>query len=292
MDQFTLSTDSCCDEIKSILKENNIEYIPMSYIHNDIIFEDKFDSIEDYNNFYEEQKNGKFFTTTALNNFQLKEYFENLLKKYNKDIFHITLSSGLSGTCQITKDVADELNANSKNKIYVFDSLSATQGQNFLLNYAKDLRDKGKDAETTYKILKEIAEKLNIYFFLVDLETLKKGGRISGVQAVMAKIMQLRPILKINAKGELEVIEKVIGAKKAIRSLFEKYVKDHDPDYDDFPVYTAYSGEKTNVEELINQLQEKAGVKKIVCKPVGPVIASHTGPYLTGIIFIGKDKRK
>ena len=60
MDQFTLSTDSCCDEIKSILKENNIEYIPMSYIHNDIIFEDKFDSIEDYNNFYEEQKNGKF----------------------------------------------------------------------------------------------------------------------------------------------------------------------------------------------------------------------------------------
>lgn len=291
MDQFTLSTDSCCDEIKSILKENNIEYIPMNYIHNDTIFEDNFNSIEDYNNFYQEQKDGKFFTTTALNNFQVKEHFEKLLKIYKKDILHITLSSGLSGTYQITKDVADELNKTSKYKIYVFDSLSATQGQNLLLNYAKELRDKGKDAETTYNTLKEIAEKLNIYFFLIDLETLKKGGRISGVQAIMAKIMQLRPVLKINSKGELEVIEKVIGAKKAIRSLFEKYVKNHDPDYEDFPVFTTFSGEKTNVDELITQLQEKAGVKKIICKPVGPVIGSHTGPYLTGIIFIGKDKK-
>ncbi|MDD4110281.1 MAG: DegV family protein [Clostridia bacterium] len=292
MAQFTLSTDSCCDELKSNLKENNIEFISMNYIHNDVIFEDHFDSLDEYNTFYEEQKNGKFFTTTALNHYQLKEYFENILKVHKKDVLHITLSSGLSGTYQITKDVADEINTKSKNKIYVVDSLNATQGQNFLLNYAKTLRDEEKDVETASKLVNKLASKLNVYFFLIDLETLKKGGRISGAKAVMAKIMQLRPILRFNSKGELEVVEKVIGVKKVIRTLFENYVKNHDPEYDNLPVYVTYSGEQTNADELITLLQEKAGVTKIVCKPVGPVIGSHTGPYLTGIIFVSKEKRK
>lgn len=291
MGKFILSTDSCCDELKSNLSRNKICFIPMCYICDGELYEDHFDSVEEYKCFYDEMKKGKVFSTTGLNPFQVKEYFEDILKKYNKDILHITLSSGLSGTYQVTKDVADEINKTSNNKVYVFDSLSATQGQNFLLNYARILRDDLKDAETSFNILQGISKRLRVHFFLSDLETLKRGGRINGAQAVMAKIMQLRPILKFNLKGELEVTEKVIGAKKANRTLLDIYLRDADTE-SIVPIFLAFSGDMNNVNELRSLIEEKTGLTNIICNPVGPVICSHTGPSLTCIIFLGKTEKK
>ncbi len=291
MEKFILSTDSCCDEFKSTLKKDKISFIPMSYINNEDVYDDNFDSLDEYKNFYDEMKKGKVFSTTGLNHFQISEYFEKLLEEHKKDILHITLSSGLSCTHQIAKDVADELNKTSKYKIYVLDSLSATQGQNFLLNYAKKLRDVGKEASSAFEEMKDIAQRLHVYFFLSDLEALKRGGRINGAQAVMAKIMQLRPILRFNPKGELEVVEKVIGVKKAIRSLFDIYVKNVAPKHD-MPIFLTFAGDSDSASELRSLIEEKTGITNIIIKPVGPVVSSHTGPALTGIIFLGRDNRK
>lgn len=291
MEKFVLSTDSCCDEFKSNLKRDNIFFIPMSYISGDNIYEDHFDSFEEYLSFYDEMKQGKIFSTTGLNHFQVREYFEKLLAENKKDIVHITLSSGLSCTYQVTKDVADELNKVSPYKIYVLDSLSATHGQNLLLHYLKKLRDNGTNAKTAFAEGEDAVSRLTVYFFLTDLETLKRGGRINGAQAVVAKIMQLRPVLRFNPKGELEVVEKVIGSKKAIRSLFEHYSEKVDPDIV-MPIYIPFTGDVVNAGELHALIEEKTGITNIITKPVGPVIASHTGPSLTGIIFLGKSPKK
>lgn len=292
MSKFILSTDSCCDELKSNLKKDKIHYIAMSYILGKDIFDDHFDSMQDYINFYNDMKNGKHYSTTGLNPYQVREHFEKILEESNKDILHITLSSGLSGTYQVTKSVADEINETSKNKVYVIDSRSATQGQNFILNYAKRMRDNGATAEETAKELEDnIVKNLKVYFFLNDLEALKRGGRLSGAQAVMAKMMQLRPVLNFNENGELEVVEKVIGSKKATRTLFDYYVNLVDSSYD-MPIYLTYSGFPDGVSELMKLLEEKLGITNIIIKPVGPVISAHTGPSVTGIIFIAKDKNK
>lgn len=287
MEKFVLSTDSCCDDLKSVLKKNNIAYIAMAYIFEEEVFEDHFDSLQDYDDFYEEMKKGKHFTTTALNPFQLKSYFEEILKEKNKDIIHVALSSGLSGTCQVAKNVAEELNKSYKNKVYIVDSLSATQVQNFILNYAIKLRDKGETAQQAFNNIQNFIPKIKTYFFLNNLETLKKGGRISGAQAVMAKIVQLKPILKFSPKGELEVVEKVLGTKKAIRTLLDYYLKFFD-EKSDMPIYLTYAGSAEGAVELKRMLEDKINTSNIVIKPVGPVIGSHTGPSLTGIIFAGK----
>lgn len=291
MEKFILSTDSCCDELKSNLKKDKISFIPMSYISDEEIYEDHFDSLQEYKNFYDEMKKGKVFSTTGLNHFQMQEYFEKLLEENKKDIIHITLSSGLSCTYQVTKDVADEINKTSKYKFYILDSLSATQGQNFLLNYAKRLRDNGKEAKSAFEEMEGIVKRIDAYFFLSDLEALKRGGRINGAQAVMAKIMQLSPILRFNSKGELEVVEKVIGVKKAIRSLFDKYSENVTPNHD-MPIYLTFAGDFDSASELRTLIEEKTGITNIIIKPVGPVVSSHTGPALTGITYLRKNNKK
>ena len=289
MSKFILSTDTCCDDFKSHLKQNNIEYITMSYICEDEVLHDEANSFEDYENFYNEMRNGKVFSTTGLNVFEVREYFEYLLKKYNSDILHICLSSGLSGTYNIVQSVADELNENSENKIYVFDSLCATQPQNILVQYAKGLRDKEMSANEAMEALNNEVQHFMIYFFLNDLDALKRGGRISGIQAMMGKALQLRPLLTFDSEGKLRVIEKIMGTKKAIKTLMDKLVDQYDENAE-FPITLAYAGENY-VNELKNLVLSKFPNAQINIGPVGPVIASHTGPALTAIIFHSKQTR-
>lgn len=261
----------------------------MSYICEDEVLHDEANSFEDYENFYNEMRNGKVFSTTGLNVFEVREYFEYLLKKYNSDILHICLSSGLSGTYNIVQSVADELNENSENKIYVFDSLCATQPQNILVQYAKGLRDKEMSANEAMEALNNEIQHFMIYFFLNDLDALKRGGRISGIQAVMGKALQLRPLLTFDSEGKLRVIEKIMGTKKAIKTLMDKLVEQYDENAE-FPITLAYAGENY-INELKNLVLSKFPNAQINIGPVGPVIASHTGPALTAIIFHSKQTR-
>ena len=285
-EKFCLSTDTCCDELKSTLKKNRIDFIKMCYISDGEIYEDNFDSLEEYKYFYDEMKKGKMFSTTGLNPYQLKEFFTEILERNKKDLIHISLSSGLSGTCSVAKSVAEEINQTSKYKIYVLDSLSATQAQNALLCYARMLREQGKTAEEAMEILEQATKKLRVEFFLGDLEALKRGGRIGGAQAMIAKVMQLRPVLKFDEEGKLQVIEKAIGSKRAIRSLLDR-LKNYNPS-SPIPIYLAYSGDVENALELRKLIETKYGIMNTILGPVGPVICSHTGPSLTGLIFVKK----
>lgn len=289
-EKFCLSTDTCCDELKSTLKKNRIDFIKMCYISDGEIYEDNFDSLEEYKYFYDEMKKGKMFSTTGLNPYQLREFFTEILERNKKDLIHVSLSSGLSGTCSVAKSVAEEINQTSKYKIYVLDSLSATQAQNALLCYARILRDQGKTAEEAMEILEQATKKLRVEFFLGDLETLKRGGRISGAQAVMAKVMQLRPILRFDSEGKLQVIGKVAGSKKAIKTLFDNFIKNYDPN-SPIPFFIPYTYDLADAEELKKMIEEKLGAANIIFGPIGPVIGSHTGPSLCGLIYMSKNER-
>ena len=287
MENFALSTDSCCDELKSTLAKNRISYIKMSFISDGEIYEDDFNSAEEYKYFYDEMKKGKVYSTTGLNPFQLKEYFLEILNKNKKDVIHVCLSSGLSLTYDAACKAAEEVNLESKHKIYVLDSHSATQGQNAVLCYATILRNEGKSAQEAMEVLQNAIKKLNVSFFLGDLDALKRGGRISGAQAIVAKMVQLRPVLKFDEKGCLQVVEKAMGSKKAIKSLFDNFAKKYDPQ-SPIPVFLAYAGDIVNMQELRKMIEDRFGITNIITGPVGPVICSHTGPSLTGLIFIEK----
>lgn len=78
MDKFVLSTDTCCDELKSTLKRDRIEYIPMCYISDGEIYEDNFNSAEEYKYFYDEMKKGKIFQQLGSTHFNLKNISKKL----------------------------------------------------------------------------------------------------------------------------------------------------------------------------------------------------------------------
>ncbi|MGI5842210.1 MAG: DegV family protein [Christensenellales bacterium] len=286
---FIISSDSCLDEFKEITHKEQIHVIPMTVITEEETFKDDFSSLEQYDNFYKEIGEGKIFKTASLNSFELEEHFTNLLKQ-DKDIIHFSLSSGLSVTYNVTKEVAERLNQNNNRKIYVVDTLSATQGQNLLVKYAIKLRDENVFPHEAYNKLVEVVKHLDVAFFVTDFDCLKRGGRVSGAQAVVGKLVGIRPVLDFDTVGKLRVVSKVIGNKKALAALCSR-LENYDEEMG-LPFFITHTGNFDVAQELTAMVKEKYPNAPILEKYIGPTIGSHTGQGALGLVFLGKGERK
>lgn len=54
------------------------------------------------------------------------------------------------------------------------------------------------------------------WFTVDDLNHLKRGGRISAVEAIVGTALNIKPILSVDGEGKLTVMAKVRGSRKAL----------------------------------------------------------------------------
>jgi DegV family protein with EDD domain len=285
---FILSSDSCCDGFKSELKQHNIKYLPMAYIIDDVEYRDNYDSDEEYTNFYSQLRDGKMPKTTQLSPFETAEYFEKLISQEKGDIVHLALSGGLSNTAINAKTAAEEVMAKyPERKIFAIDTKAATQGQMYLLDRARELRDEGKSAKEVADYLIELVERLHHFILVKDLFHLKRGGRVSPAVAIVGSVLNIRPIIVINHKGELAPFDKERGSAKVLRyavKAIKKYGREGIK-----RAYIAHADDIETAQELKNMLIED-GITDVTIGYIGPIIGTHTGPGTLGLVFEGEKR--
>jgi DegV family protein with EDD domain len=263
----------------------------MAYIIDDVEYRDHYDSDQEYRDFYGVLRSGKMSKTTQLSPFETAEYFEKLIKEEKGDIVHIALSGGLSNTAVNAQLAAKEvMEKYPDRKIYAIDSKAATQGQRYILDVARQLRDEGKSAQETAQYLEEVIERLHHFIFAKDLFHLKRGGRVSPAVAMVGSVLGIRPIIIINHKGQLVPFDKERGATKTLKyavNAFKEYAKK-----DVSKAYIAHADDIETAQELKNMLLEENLVKEVKIGYIGPIIGTHTGPGTIGLVFEGEKRIK
>jgi DegV family protein with EDD domain len=274
---------------KSELKARGIEHIPMSYCFDTPVY-DTFDSDADYENFYQRLKNGELSTTSQANSVEYAEYYDGLVAAHpDTDILHLVLSSGLSGTYEVARAAAEAVNQRlGKKRIYCLDSLAATQGMHYQLTLMEACRDKGMTAAETEAYVTEVRGRQHHFLLTSDLFHLYRGGRLSRAAATVGSILHIKPIIVIDSKGRLNVYDKVVGIKKALKYVVAA-VKKYDADLS-LPVFLAHGGKEIR-DEFLALLAEKYPDIKPVVGWIGPVIGTHTGCDALGFVFAAKTPR-
>ena len=164
---FTLTTDSSCDLLKSQLKEMDVPYIPLIYIIDGVSYEDRLDSDEEYIAFYKQMKEGAMPTTSQISEYAFEEFFRRTLEERpGRDIVHLSLSGGVSGTYANAVFAARAVSGGRSEKIYVVDTLAASQGLRLVLDRGVELRDGGMSAEEAFEKLREVSRNLHHWVIL------------------------------------------------------------------------------------------------------------------------------
>ena len=137
------------------------------------------------------------------------------------DIYAVTLSSKLSGSYNsaiIGRDIYHE--DIGKKNIHVFDSLSACCGQTQIAMFAMELAESGMPFKEVIAETERFRDSLRTYFVLDSLDTLRKNGRLTGMKAIVATTLSIKPIC-IGVRGEIAQKGQGIGIKKALVKMAE-----------------------------------------------------------------------
>lgn len=221
MRSYVISTDSSADLSEAYLKEHQITMISLSCILNG----------ETYNSenpitpkqLYDNIREGAMPTTSQVNPEQAKAAFEPLLKE-GKDILHLAFSSGLSGSCQSARIAAEELQDEyPERKIVVIDTLLAALGQGLLVYKAVQMKEQGASMDEVADWCEKNKDYIASYVTVDDLFHLYRGGRVSRSSAVLGSMVGIKPIIRVNEEGKLEVIGKVRGRKKSDPDNYQRF---------------------------------------------------------------------
>lgn len=283
-----LICDSNCELWYTRAKELGLDYISMPYTIDGQEYYYDLGEKTDFKDFYDRVRKGSVPITSALNPENYKEILEPYFAK-GEDILYISFSHAMSGTFNQLNTALKELYEKyPKRKCTVFDTNSISLGAGIQVEQAAILKQKGASDEEIINYLKDFTNKVAVYFVVDDLMHLKRGGRLSAAAAFAGTLLGLKPMLTFNAKGGLDVIAKISGKKKAIRTMADKVINELADT--DKPVYLVDADCPADADLLEQMIKEKRPEAKIVRQVVGPVIGTHCGPGTMGVIFAAEKR--
>jgi len=292
---FILSTDAAADLDLAYAAERNIKVISMRYFMKESKAADEKEYVFgngepglSHADFYAKLRAGGQAKTTLIDVEQHKEYFKKLLAE-GKDILHIPLSSGLSGTAEFAAAAAKELmETHPERKIIVVSLNGASLGQGLFVDYVAGLRDAGKSIAEAAEWANAHALKLCHYFTVDDLHHLKRGGRVSGTAAVIGTLIKIKPLLHINDEGKLIPIGKKIGRQKSLLALVEKMEQLMAKGIK--RVFISHGDCEEDAKFVANQVAEKFGITDIKIGYIGAIVGAHSGPGTVALFFLGEHR--
>jgi len=286
---FHIITDTCTDfPLSFVSAQKDLTILPLTYETDGVTYTP--DGTDAFTlAFYEQMRSGKVSRTSQVNSETWKEAFENVLAQ-GQDVLCIAFSSGLSGTYQAAVLAQSELAPKYPDrKLVVIDSLSASLGQGMLVYYALKMRDEGASFEETAQWVRDHISKAVIWFTVDDLQYLRRGGRVSAVSAYIGGIVNIKPILFMDAAGKLIPREKVTGRKRSLRVLCDKICSlVENPE--EQTLFITHGDCEQEAQWLAEQIRAKAPFKDVMIGLVGPVIGSHSGPGTMAVFCLGNGR--
>jgi len=293
MTDFILSCCSTADLAKEHFLSRDIHYICFHYELDGVQYADDLGETIPFADFYQAMTNGAETRTSQINASEYEEYFETFLKQ-GKDILHLTLSSGISGSINsalIAKSILEERYPDRK--LYIVDSLAAASGYGLLMDKLADLRDAGMSIDELRDWAENNKGKLQHWFFSSDLTFFIKGGRVSKTSGFVGTVLNICPLLNVNSEGKLIPRQKIRTKKKVIEAIvnqMEAYAQ-NGTGYNG-KCYICHSACLEDAQAVANLVESKFPNLngKVLINNIGTTIGSHTGPGTVALFFWGAER--
>lgn len=274
MSKIKIITDSTAYITKEYAERENITIVPLNYVFGEETGKDPFPG--EFDEFYNKLQNTKLFPSTSQP--AVGEFLDAFNKAFSEgydEIIAILLSSKLSGTfnsAMLAKDMLEY------KKITIIDSLTTVSNMKFLVEDAVEMVKEGKTWDDIEIYLNTKKTNINIYLTTDTLEYLRRGGRLSTVQATLGNLLNIKPIIELK-DGELKLLEKLRGKNKVISAIIDRIPSNVNK------IGICHVLNKEDAEKIKDLLKEKFPDAIIIIDELGPVIGSHLGPKGIGVCF-------
>ena len=218
---YKIVVDSCCDLTEKYRKDEHFQIIPLTLEvgGKSLIDDETFDQAS----YLKLVAQSPDCPKTACPS---PEQFKRAYEEGDADmVFVVTLSQHLSGTYNsavVGKKLYEEEVGDGK-KIHVISSDSACSGESLIAFKIQELCEAGLPFEEIVEKAEYFRDHMVTLFVLESLEHLKKNGRLTGLAAVLATALNIKPVMA-GDKGVIVKVNQARGIQKALKNMLDAAV--------------------------------------------------------------------
>lgn len=282
--KIAIITDSTCDLPLEIIKEYDIEVLPFS-LHVDE--KEYLDGITiETEVLYQTMREGKTPKTSQISPSLMKKSFIHHAQQGDTCLY-ISFSSEMSGAYQTSLIIAREVKELYPDfDIEIIDSKSGSLALGLVVYQAARMVRDGKTKKEILNFIKYQTSHMEHVFTVDNLEYLHKGGRVSRTSAIIGNILNIKPILHVK-KGQILLLEKVRGRKKALERLLElmemRCLKTKEQ-----IIGITHADDLETALQLKTMIQERFGFNDFIINLIGSVLGAHIGIGGVGLFFLNE----
>ncbi len=216
---YRIIGDSCTDLPKELREDPHFKLVPLTLIVDDasIVDDDTFRQKEFLHMVSKSPNSPKSACPSP------EDYMKHF--DFDGDVYVITLSSQLSGSynsAELAKKIY--LEDHPDKKVEIIDSRSASVGQALIAMKIKELKEAKDSFESVVEKIHAFRDSLKTKFVLETLDTLRKNGRLSNLQAIICSALNIKPVMGATPEGSICKIDQARGITKAL-SLMAKTIE-------------------------------------------------------------------
>ncbi|EMF0390076.1 DegV family protein [Enterococcus hirae] len=275
--KVAILVDSGTDVPQELIEKYQMYVIPLKIIYKDRVYTDKVDITpeEIYQGLPQEIPG-----TSLPDGETITKIFEQIKQDGYEKILAVTISSGLSGTYNIVRLIAQQ---QEELEAYVLDTKNIGIGAGFSAIQAAKWLEEGMEWSLLIERLNELVKQTKVFFNVATLEYLQKGGRIGLVASILGTALKLNPIISCNDEGIYYTVGKARGRKKSLDRTVS-YVKERVGTAKVFNLAVAHGDAKEEATEMMARLKEEfPQAQQIYFGQISPALVVHTGPGLLGV---------
>lgn len=218
---YKIVVDSCCELPEKYKNDKRFQSVPLTLEVGDYVIQD--DETFDQKEFL---RRVAAYPLCPKSSCPSPEDIREAYHDAAEEVYVVTLSSHLSGSYN-SAELGKKLYAEKygEKKIHVIDSESASCGETQLTEKIVEYKEAGLSFEETVERVETFKRQMRTYFVLDNLETLRKNGRLSGVKALVASTLNIKPVM-IGNRGVIEQKGQAIGINKALAKLADHLMED------------------------------------------------------------------
>ncbi len=280
--RVAIVTDSTCDLPPSLFEELNIGVVPVRVTFGSENYLDKVTLTP--SEFY-----ARFAVTTQVPSTSqpppadFTQVYQNLAT-HAGSIVSIHLSAAVSGTYQAAIVGARPV---EKTRFEHVDSRNVSVGLGLVVRAAAEAAAAGKSADEVGRIARDAAARARLYIAVPTLEHLVRGGRVSPLKGLLAKILGLLPVLTLSEGGSAQPAAKARGFSAARRKMMALLFESAQT--------VAGNGRRFGVahcdaaelaESLAREIRQHYPESDVMIVECGPALGAHGGPGAVAVAVL------